>query len=980
MYYIDNVQKIKSKIYVYGAGMVAKLLYNYLAGKNIEIIAFVVTKSPRTVQYLYGKLLVSVNEIKKDYQIIIATLSNIHGEIENILTTHGFSNYMAISESFFERMRLSIVPYRNELASIKLRKSEMKKLYNCSGKDCLVVSDSKLLRPDKLTISSEKFLEFDRNIETVYMLLISWQENWMKVVNKAFCIAENVILSFRYKYLSMENYSLIDVAKEHGYQLNDSNRFYRDEREYFTEDILLWFERRSPQTLERDALCEGCGLCEMNCPVQAIQFTINEYGYKKPRINRELCIDCRKCVAKCPVYFKENQKTIPKTFAYMGNDILREHSSSGGVFGAIAQYILSNNGYVCGATWKERFQVEHMLIDKIKDLPKLQMSKYIRSDIREVMPEIKEILALDKKTLFVGCPCQVAAVKEFIGENENLFTIDLICAEAPSCWILKKYLEENYNVANIVNIGFREKQDGWRPDSFYIMDKKGEKFIKHIEDPSQRAFHSRMMMDISCEHCNFIKIPRTGDISIGDAWGIPEHDISLDDKKGTSVIIINNKKGEELYRIASRYAKKIKEIPFEWTNKNRTVNCIFPHTRRDRFYREIKDFGFNKAFDDADKDQYDIGIVGNWSYPNYGSELTYFALYHTLKDMGYSVLMIEWAEDSYWKPYGCTQLFETEPYANDEIAQPSRTHYEMYRYNDKCRMFILGSDQLFNPDLYHGLGKNASLDWVYPDKKKIGYALSIGRTDVEYTAYDKKEISYYLKKFDDVSVREKTAVDQMRNIFEISVDWVLDPVFLCEKNWYREVGKRYHRYERIGIFAYILDLNDEIESGIIKIAERMEETAYIFTDAAKKITEDRRITFESLDDISVEKWLGEIINSRFVIADSFHGICFAIIFHKNFIALRNNYRGGTRFDSILGMLGLNDRLVEDINDLFKTDLLNKEIDFDEIEKKLSVEKERSFMWLKKALKKEHLKKYSDNEQFLVEKIKRLESIIDERRE
>ncbi len=980
MHYINNVKEIKSKIYIYGAGMVAKLLYNYLVGKNIEIVAFVVTESPKFVQYLYGKPLVSVNKIKEDYPIIIATLSNMHSEIEKVLINYGLSDYMAISESFFETMRLSTVSYRNELASIKLRKSEMKKLYNCNREDCLIVSDNEIIKRDNLTISSEKFLEFEKNIGTIYMLLISWQENWMKTVNKAFCVAENIVLSFRSKYLNMEKYSLIDMAKEHGYQLNGSNRFYRDEREYFTEDILLWFQRRTPQTLEMDALCEGCGLCEINCPVQAIQLIANEYGYKKPRINKELCIDCKKCVTKCPVYFIDNQKIIPKTFAYMGKDIIRKHSSSGGVFGTIAQYILFNNGYVCGAAWKEKFQVEHIMIKKVEELFKLQMSKYIRSDIRKVMPEIKTTIALGKKVLFVGCPCQVAAIKGFVEENENLYTIDLICAEAPSHWILKKYLEENYNVANIINIGFREKEDGWRPDSFYIMDKKGEKVIKHIEDPSQKAFHSRMMMDISCEYCNFIKFPRPGDLSIGDAWGVPEHDASLDDKKGTSVLIINNKKGEELYRIASRYAKKVKEIPFKWTHKNRTINCIYPHVERDRFYREIKDFGFNKAFDDVDKGQYDIGIVGNWSYPNYGSELTYFALYHTLKDMGYSVLMIEWAEDSYWKPYGCTQLFETEPYANDEIAQPSRTHYEMYRYNNICRMFILGSDQLLNPNLYHGLGKCASLDWVYPDKKKIGYALSIGRRDVEYSLYDKKEISYYLKKFDDISVREKTAVAQMKDIFGITTDWVLDPVFLCEKKWYEKVGKKYCRREKAGIFAYILDLNNEIESEIMKVAEKMEETVQIFTDAARKITEERRITFETLNEISVEKWLGEMINSRFVIADSFHGICFAIIFHKNFIALRNHYRGGTRFDSILSMLGLEDRLIEDINDLFETDLLNREIDFDKVEKKLSMEKNKSFMWLKNALKREHQKKYSDNEQFLVEKIRKLESIIDERRE
>lgn len=979
MQYADDVKKIRGKIYIYGAGMVAKLLYNCLIGRDVEIVAFVVTEPSKNVEYLYGIPLISVNKIRKDYTVIIATLSNIHSEIESILTAYGISDYLAVSEGMFDIMRSGVVPYQNELASIKLRRSEMRKLYDGGNSDYLIVSNNEIVKQYGMQVMQPKeFLKFDGKTGTIYMLLIAWQENWKETINKAFCVAENVVLSFRYKYLNLENYSLIDEAKKHGYQLSGSNRFYRDEREYFTEDILLWFEKRMPQTLERDTLCEGCGLCEMICPVQAIHLLEDEYGYRKPKINKNLCINCGKCITKCPVYCIDRKMIIPKTFAYIGSDSIREHSSSGGVFGTIARFILAHNGYVCGAAWREDFQVEHTIIEKAEDLHKLQMSKYLRSDIRAVVPKIKSILAQNKKILFVGCPCQVAAVRGIAGEDENLLTIDLICAEAPSHWIFKQYLDENYDISTITDIEFRGKEDGWRPDSLCIKDVKGRKTIKHMEDISQKAFHSRMMMDVACEYCNFVKCSRVGDLSIGDAWGVVEHDENLDDKKGTSIILVNNKRGEELYQIASQYAKMTREIPFEWTYKNRTVNSIHPHVGRDRFYREIKEFGFNKAFEDVDKDRYDIGIVGNWSYPNYGSELTYFALYHTLKDMGYSVLMIEWAEDSYWKPYGCASLFEIEPYANDEIAQPSRNHYEMRRYNDKCRMFVLGSDQLLNPDLYHAFGENAILDWVDTDKKKIGYALSIGRTDIEYEPYDRREIAYYLKKFDDVSVREKTAVAQMRENFGITAEWVLDPVFLCERDWYEKIAKKYYKQEQTGIFAYILDLNEDIESALIKAAEEGREELCIFTDAAQKAAGNQWIDSVVSEHFPVERWLGKMIGSRFVVADSFHGICFAIIFHKDFVALRNNYRGGTRFDSILGLLGLEDRIIENADDLFKIGLLNKKIDFNEIEKKLVIEKGKSLTWLRDAIRRDCKKKYSDQELFFEERFQKFESRIFER--
>lgn len=977
MQYIDRIESIGKSIYIYGAGMVAKLLHKYATKSNIRIIAFVVTRKENNENLLHGIPVISVQELEKDYPVIIATLSNAHNSIENELISRGFSNYWAISEDLFEIMRAEIVLRKNDIASVKLRFSEMKKLYDGTGKAYWIVSDSDVCQKEKGDVfSSIDFLNFNGKAETIYILLIRWQEEWRAVIEKAFGTAEHVVLSFRYKFLNTEGYSLLGEAKSYGYQLSGETRFYREEREYFTEDILLWFEKRKPKTLERDKLCEGCGLCEQNCPSHAIALLPDEYGYKKPKVNGGLCVDCGKCIQECPAYFcgQEIKEAEPKTFAYIGKDEIRCHSSSGGIFGTVAEYILENHGYVCGASWAEDFRVEHIIIDNKSELHKLQMSKYIRSDIRAAMLKVRGLLLEKKIVLFVGCPCQVAAVKSFVGGSEYLLTMDLICAEAPSHKIFMKYLEENYNVSNIKSLAFREKDDGWRPDSLTVTDIKGVRTVKHLEDKSQKAFHSRMMMDIACEHCSFLTMPRTGDLSIGDAWGIPEHVGELDDGKGTNVVIVNTEKGEKLYQIAEERAKKTAEIPFEWTVGNRTVNSVFPHEGRDRFYREIVEFGFNKAFEDINNKQYDVGLVGLWSYPNYGSELTYFALYHTLKDMGYSVLMIEWPEDSYWKPYGCTQLFETEPYANDEIAPPSRNHYEMRRYNEKCRMFALGSDQLLNPYLYHVLGENAILlDWVDAEKKKIGYALSIGREDVKYELYDRKEIAYNLDKFDAVSVREHFSVEQMKGFFGLTPSWTLDPVFLCDKGWYEAISKKYWNKGKKEIFAYILDFEKEFLPILAGMAGKMGKKLTIISDAAKNRIKEEVGGYTISYRLSVEEWVANIRNSDFVVSDSFHGICFAIIFRKNFIAVRNYARGGTRLDSILGLLGLKDRLFDSIEDACGSGCINRKIDFDHMEKRLEAAKKDSLSWLKKALSQEHRLKYSDAELVSEARFKRLEA-------
>lgn len=975
MRYVNCAEDIEKSIYIYGAGMVAKLLCEYADKNNIRIVAFVVTDNGKEENFIHGIPVCSIRDIINDYPVIIATLSNAHKSIEKELISHGFSNYGAVSETLFETMRTETVARESDIASAKLRMSEMKKLYDGTRQSHRIVSDSPLWERKELIVSSRDFLKSCDKTETVYILLIKWQEEWRAVIDKAFCTAEHMVLSFRYKFLDTEDYSLIREAKKHGYQLSGEKRFLREEREYFTEDVLLWFEKRKPQTLQRDKLCEGCGLCERNCPTRAIALLSDEHGYNKPWVDKKQCVNCGKCIQECPAYLgrKEVWTAVPKTYAYMGNDEIRQHSSSGGVFGTIAEFILDNQGYVCGASWVENFRVEHIVIADKSELHKLQMSKYIRSDIRAVMPQIRNLLLENRTVLFVGCPCQVAAVKAFIGEKSHLFTMDLICAEAPSHKIFMEYIKDNYDVSDIKELAFREKDDGWRPDSFTITDKKGRRIIKHMEDSLQKAFHSRILMDIACEHCNFLAFPRVGDLTIGDGWGISEHTRELDDGKGTSSVIINSKKGKKLYGIASKYAKREAEIPFEWTKGNRTINSVFPHAGRDRFYREIWEFNFNKAFEDADKDQYDIGVVGLWSYPNYGSELTYFALYHTLKDMGYSVLMIEWPEDSYWKPYGCTQLFETEPYANNEIAPLSRNHYEMRRYNDKCRMFLVGSDQLLNPNLYHGLGEVMVLDWVEPEKKKIGYALSIGREDVKYTLRDRKEIAYCLDKFHAVSVREKFSVEQMRDFFGITATWTLDPVFLCDRSWYESISSKGINRGGKGVFAYILDFEKEFLPTLMDMAYKMGRKLIVSSDAAKKGMEEDEDGCAILYDLSVEEWIANIKNSDLVVTDSFHGVCFAVIFQKDFIALRNYMRGGARLDSILGLLGLKNRLFDNIKIACESVSMDKKIDFQKVEKILEVEKSNSILWLRNALNQEHQMKYSDEELLLEERFRRMEA-------
>lgn len=149
--------------------------------------------------------------------------------------------------------------------------------------------------------------------------------------------------------------------------------------------------------------CCGCGLCYEKCPKKAIQMTKDECGFLYPVIDREKCIECGICKKIC-AFQKENLSTIKACYAAVSCDKHRlKKSASGGLFSAIAESFLKNGGIVCGAqmTFSEgRAQVKHVAIDNIRDLERLQGSKYVQSDIKELFESTLEQLKQGKKVLF----------------------------------------------------------------------------------------------------------------------------------------------------------------------------------------------------------------------------------------------------------------------------------------------------------------------------------------------------------------------------------------------------------------------------------------------------------------------------------------------------------------------------------------------------------------------------------------------------
>lgn len=252
--------------------------------------------------------------------------------------------------------------------------------------------------------------------------------------------------------------------------------------------------------------------------------------------------------------------------------------------------------------------------------------------------------------------------------------------------------------------------------------------------------------------------------------------------------------------------------------------------------------------------------------------------------------------------------------------------------------FIIGSDQVWRDS--YGRVESYFGDFLKTENKKIfSYAASFGLNTWQFDRERTEKLRVLAKRFRSISVREKDAIELCRDNLNIEANWVLDPTMLLSKNDYISLFKDNFQEKSEGdLMTYILDSSEE-KIRLIKLIET-EKKLNSFTVMAKE-TE----TFPA-----IEKWLKGFYDAKFVLTDSFHGMVFSIIFEKPFLVILNKQRGATRFLSLLSSLGLENRLIESVED-FNIDLLNKDIDYETIRKKLFVLVEKSKEFLIDSLEK-----------------------------
>ena len=704
---------------------------------------------------------------------------------------------------------------------------------------------------------------------------------------------------------------------------------------------------------ESEKGCVECSLCMNICPKKAISIVTSERGFLRPSVAAALCNDCGKCARSCPALndntARGNVKT-PRSYAFMADDEVLARSSSGGVFYVLADWAIRRGGCVCGTVYDDDFNVVYRLTDDRRVVSRMHGSKYVVSEMGTVYKDIRNCLKQNRMVLFFGLPCHTNALKRFIGDDENLYTVDLICSGVPSKTVFKQHLKEQSEGKAVKNVLFRKKglpygtlvirfEDGTSKTSY------GDEFLA--------GFNRSLYKNDSCIKCDFAAAPRQADLTIGDLWESEKMFHDFDSSKGVSCAIVNNSNGRKLLSVLSKHAAFLKEVPYEFVKRfNRLNPTRERHLAQERFFHMLEQgHSVKKSVKYCLKWKYDVGITGLWRAPNYGGDLTYYALFHVIEDLGLEPAMIEARSKTGTKvPMSPKRLvnryhmYSIIPWARDKDTQMEVNH--------RVYTLLVGSDQVWNPKLFADnpeIPLSYALDFAASWRNTVAYASSFGKSTFVPSNETENELAEAIRNIRHVSVREKSGVDICRSL-GVEATHVLDPMMLCDMKHYQRLldkatipvpehyGMCFVRH--IGEHLEPNRLSNYINLPFLNVAGpdidlNTAQTNYPLTNAE-----------------TVENWIKAVYFSDYVLTDSFHATALAIIFEKQFIAVTGAMgedSGIDRFRSLLGLFGLEDRLYQSTWEAVNDHAYARRIDFTVVRRRLEELRAMSLSWLKDAL-------------------------------
>ena len=348
-------------------------------------------------------------------------------------------------------------------------------------------------------------------------------------------------------------------------------------------------------TINDKTQCCGCWACYNVCPKHCITMEEDCEGFRYPKVDTSICIDCGLCERVCPIKQPKQDDTVPESYVVQNKDttVLRD-STSGGFFTVIANWAINNGGVVFGAAFDENMTLRHIYSETIEGCVRFRGSKYVQSLIGESYAEAKRFLDDGRIVVFSGTPCQIAGLYVYLGNRkyEKLTTVDMVCHGTPSPRLLARYLAHHATLAGSRVTGYRSRDKHYGYDystATITFADKDKYYHKGKEaDIMLRLYFKDICSRPSCYHCHFKTLHRHSDITIFDCWDA--HSVSSKfSRKGATNVFIHTSHGKDIFgQIKDEFVWAPSDIdPIIKRDGIMIKHCVPENPRRTEFFSDL---------------------------------------------------------------------------------------------------------------------------------------------------------------------------------------------------------------------------------------------------------------------------------------------------------------------------------------------------------------------------------------------------------
>ena len=750
-------------------------------------------------------------------------------------------------------------------------------------------------------------------------------------------------------------------------------------------------------TPEKDKCC-GCTACASICNKKAITLSPDEEGFLYPVVDEAKCVKCGLCEKICPFGDSYSYEPDKSAAFYASYDVFkRSGSSSGGLFYTLAEYVISEkHGWVFGAAFDDNLKLRHIGVNTIEGITPLRGSKYVQSDINATYERVKTLLGNGQYVLYVGTPCQIAGLRAYLRKKyENLVLVDVVCHGVPSQSIFdahKEYLEKKYR-SKVKRYQFRDNEK-W--GGCEIVDFENNEQVINASynlSPYLFSFMQGLTCRESCYECPFAKMPRQGDITLGDFWGVKTFFPKIDTSKGVSLVIVNTTTGQTVWNeikksvvcLESNYVDASKE------NQNLVEKTKRPE-RRTGVYDRIKAEGYEKIArkefrhpnynriwirneirqsvlfsrlhnlvrwilgKEQEENELKSSLITIHTGFNFGSVLQTIATVKILSDIGIKTTVVNYIQPVYTyqeflkgiftsvkefvlKVYKLPDLIINNHVYGSYLKKYCNVSAPIYRSDSflkRCPVgdyYITGSDQVWNT-YYNGIDMHYFFSGITGVKFSLSASIGKEKADEE----TKKMLLNGLKDYIAISVREETAVDILSEL-EYDSTWLIDPTFMLNKeDWaLYETRKNIKKKYILLYLPYNIKDKDIIYKTARQIADKNNLEVVTFSWNYR----DDKYADKTYKYCSPGDFVTLMMHAEYVITNSFHGTAFSINLNKQFwVYMPTSF--STRIESTLSLFNLEDRLLSAI---ITDEQISEKIDYNIINGLLEKERKRTWLFL-----------------------------------